>query len=414
MSTDPYASHLQKAEALLAQGEVVKAGQVWQAILKREPGHPAALRGLLEVRSRLRALPPGPADPAPDPAPDAGAGLEGWLAEGCVLYDLGQLEEALGKWDQVLAVAPDHALARAYAEGVRRELAEAPGAPLVPAPPTPEPLVEVGLAPAARIALVEDPGTAPSAPAEVRLPAALVQPAPPQREGFPVATRLQAAADRVPWIRNRRTLAWVLGGTALALGVLVLLNGYRRDLALRAEVRAAKALALAPAAGDVPAADLGETADAIAQEAESVQSIDPVRAFLRAETLTLRDPADAAAVQRLERMRKGLAGGGGEATLEAYLRHLQQGNLEAAGRVMDSLLRAQPGDADLRARAVRLHLALCSAHAAQARWDEAREDLLRGRALLPGDRTWQARLRLLDHLRTLPKAQQAAWTPLLG
>ncbi|HLP31013.1 MAG TPA: hypothetical protein VK150_06600, partial [Geothrix sp.] len=89
-------------------------------------------------------------------------------------------------------------------------------------------------------------------------------------------------------------------------------------------------------------------------------------------------------------------------------------DLEAALKVMDALLRAQPGDADLRARAARLHLALCAAHAGQAKWDEAREDLLRGRALFPSDKTWQARLKLLDRVKTLPKPQQAAWIPLLG
>ena len=101
-------------------------------------------------------------------------------------------------------------------------------------------------------------------------------------------------------------------------------------------------------------------------------------------------------------------------SLPEFQKHLQNGDLEAATKVMDALLRAQPGDEDLRARAARLHLALCSAHAAQAKWDEAREDLFRGRALFPRDKTWQARLTLLERVKALPKAQQAGWIPLLG
>ena len=116
----------------------------------------------------------------------------------------------------------------------------------------------------------------------------------------------------------------------------------------------------------------------------------------------------------LEKARAGLAGGVTGASLPEFKKHLQNGDLEAALKVMDTLLRAQPGDADLRARAGRLNLALCSAHASQAKWDEAREDLLRGRALFPADKTWQTRLRLLERVKTLPKNQQAAWIPLLG
>ena len=81
---------------------------------------------------------------------------------------------------------------------------------------------------------------------------------------------------------------------------------------------------------------------------------------------------------------------------------------------MEALLRAQPEDPDLKARAGRLHLAFCEAHASQGKWDEAAEDLRRGRALFPSVKSWQARLNLVERLKTLPKSQQAAWLPLLG
>ena len=102
------------------------------------------------------------------------------------------------------------------------------------------------------------------------------------------------------------------------------------------------------------------------------------------------------------------------ASLPEFQKHLQNGDLEAALRVMDALLRAQPGDMDLRARAARLHLVLCSAHASQAKWDAAQEDLLRGRALFPSDKSWQIRLKLLEHVKALPKNQQTVWIALLG
>ena len=101
-------------------------------------------------------------------------------------------------------------------------------------------------------------------------------------------------------------------------------------------------------------------------------------------------------------------------SLPEFQKHLQNGDLEAARKVMDALLRAQPDDVGLRARAGRLHLTLCFAHASQTKWDEAEEDLLRGRALFPADKTWQVRLKLLEKVKALPKNQHPAWIPLLS
>ncbi|MFZ1377767.1 MAG: hypothetical protein WAS25_14345, partial [Geothrix sp.] len=87
MTTDPYAPYLRQADDLFAQGEVVKAGQIWQAILKQQPTHLEAREHLLAVKQHLLALreaeaaaqaaPPEPesrptavAAPEPPPAPE--------------------------------------------------------------------------------------------------------------------------------------------------------------------------------------------------------------------------------------------------------------------------------------------------------------------------------------------------------
>ncbi len=192
------------------------------------------------------------------------------------------------------------------------------------------------------------------------------------------------------------------------------MHSYRKDQDLKEEVRNAKAAALAPVAQQAQAPDLAESPDAIRQEAEATLATDPLRAYLRAETLLRMIPGDSAGAQLLEKARLGLAGGVTGASLPEFQKHLQSGNLEAASKVIDALLRAQPDNADLRSRAGRLQQTLCFDHASQAKWDEAREDLLRGRALFPNDRTWQARLKLLEHVKALPKAEQASWIPLLS
>ncbi|HEU4952768.1 MAG TPA: tetratricopeptide repeat protein, partial [Holophagaceae bacterium] len=197
MAPDPYARYLQQAEELFSAGDVVRAGQIWQAILKQVPDHGPAREGLFRVKAALDAqvagqaaeaaaraeadtaarkaeadaahrratdssvelpayqepevalapaIPAAPAPlPVPEPAPEPPAPLEATaiyvpesapapvaamdedtqdklLREGCTLYDMGQVEDALRKWDQLLAAVPDHAMALQYAQGARREL----------------------------------------------------------------------------------------------------------------------------------------------------------------------------------------------------------------------------------------------------------------------------------------------------
>ncbi|HJW73332.1 MAG TPA: tetratricopeptide repeat protein [Geothrix sp.] len=613
MTPDPYAPYLRQADELFAQGQVVKAGQIWQAILKQQPSHSEARERLLQLKQQLLAQreqelvnpaaqaapepepspePPPPAPPAlakedvvPSPAPvearstspqpespapisvpsDSGepapskAGEEldpdRLLREGCTLYDMGQLSDALQKWEQVLALDPHHALARSYANGVRREqglppleesrasapveavpfgadddlnkllreavqlfdmglteeaiskwervlvidpqrhevegylrdarkeLAERPPAPS-PAPPGPagtnEPLdlklrqaehllalqrheeaaftfqQALSLAPGHPAALAglercRKPAQASSArspqpapvkaaasaleldpqgriamaivsegtlgvlePGAVAPPASLTQTRSAPRRGLALPSGFDEVLERMPWLKNPKVMG-AIGGSVLVLGtVLFLLRGYLRDQELQRAVVAARASALAPLAKQTQVQDLSETPKAIREEAESALGTDPLRAYLRATTLAARAPEDAAAAQLLEKARAGLPGGVAGASLPEYQRHLQNGDLEAAAKVMDALLRAAPGDEDLRARAARLQLLLCTAHVGQGKWSEAADDLQRGRALNPDDKTWQARLHLLDRVKTMPKEQQAGWISLLG
>jgi tetratricopeptide (TPR) repeat protein len=615
MMPDPYAPHLRQADDLFARDEIVKAGQIWQAILKQQPTHTEARERLLIVKQRLLALreaeaaaaappPPPPIPPVPPipepsfpppeamaapvapppvapepvlpepvparpilpepvptpdapPVPEPARVITGTLdperlvAHGCTLYDMGQTEDALHKWEQALALDPAHALARGYANGVRRELGLPPlEAPAAAAPvaleshaqdedidkllreavqlydmgleeeaiskwervlvlephrhevegylrqarvevansrtpaPAPEPAAAstptgpealdlklrqaehlltlqrheeaaftfqqaLGLdpgnaralqglercrKPTGRTAPTEDPRPAPvvtldsrgriamavdeasyaDEPQGVEPPAALLKATPAPREGLSLPERFRGAVEQMPWLKNPIVLALVGGGLLVLLAGSAIVHSYRKDQALKEDVSAARAAAVAPVAQQAQVPDLAESPAALRQEAEATLGTDPLRAYLRAETLVARNPGDAAGPQLLEKARAGLPGGVTGASLAEFQKHLQNGDLEAAARVMDALLRAQPGDGDLRARAARLHLTLCSAHAAQGKWDEAQEDLFRGRALFPGDRTWLARLKLLDRVKTLPKAKQAEWLSLLG
>ncbi|HJW43896.1 MAG TPA: hypothetical protein VJ463_05545, partial [Geothrix sp.] len=535
MTPDPYAPYLRQADELFARGEIVKAGQIWQAILKQQPGHGEARERLIAVRQRLielreaeEAAQAAATPPAPPPAPEAAPGPsltpspepqaeppapvmaadarstaperpvpppaaqvitgsldpDRLLAEGCTLYDMGQIEDALRKWEGVLALDPAHALARGYANGARRELGlaalEAPAAPApaateahaadedidkllreavqlydmglveeaiskwervltlephrhevegylrqarvevtqAPAPaPSPvaaassteaealdlklrqaehlltlqrheeaaftfqqalrlapgnaralqglercrkpaartefgtetasQPTQIVTLDAQGRIAMAVDEAVA-TEPRGVEPPAALLKAAPAPREGLSIPERFQEATKRLPWLKNSRLLAGAGGGLLAVLLILGFVHSYRKDQALKDEVRAARAAAVAPVAQQAQAPDLAESPEAIRQEAETALGIDPLRAYLRAETLVTRQAGDAAGAQLLEKARAGLPGGATGASLPEFQKHLQNGDLEAALKVMDALLRAQPGDADLR------------------------------------------------------------------
>lgn len=617
MSQDPYAPYLRQADDLFSKGELVKAGQIWQAILKQAPQHVEARGRLLQVKQRLLALqaeaagaaaPPPPAPgpaapeavasepmgstaaegasgaapvpppqptpppeptsvpaPAPPPAPPVPPPArvpagdldpDRLLNEGCTLFDMGQVEDALRKWEQLLALEPGHRLAREYANGARRDLGlppleapapevssgpgatideedvdkllreavqlydiglveeavskwervlaadpgrldvkayleqarselghppTGPAAPAAPAAPPrpagldpgmldlklrqadhllslqrheeaaftfqqalaldpgnaraldglercrptrprppaqapePTPAPAVSRDPQGRIAMVEDPDrTLITDPPAVAPPASLVKAAPAPRQGLAIPDRVHSLTERLPWLGEPKVLAMIGGGVLVLLLGGGILHRYRKDQALKEAVQAARSAALGPISQQAQAPDLAETPTAIREEAQSALDTDPLRAYLRAATLVRRDPADAAAARLLEKARAALPGGVVGASLAEYQKHLQSGDLDAAAQVMDALLRATPDDADLRARAGRLELALCTAHAAQGRWDDAALDLQRGRALFPDDKGWQARLKLLDQVRAMPKAQRGDWIALLG
>lgn len=612
MAADPFAQHLDRARALFGNGEVLQAGQIWQAILKKQPDHPEARAGLVRVKRWMEArkaqeTPPAPtaapaepslaparvykstvpykpvqpaeteadapAPPAPPPPrpvlqhSDDLEPVERLLKEGCTLYDMGQAEDALLKWEQILAQDPGHALALEYIAQARMELGfDVPVQPPQPAPATYTParvapeellrrasqLYEMGsleqsistleqilegnpdnqdakvflrlaqrelaestppvhAAPPAIYAAVPQPPPAPAPappelptrPAEaaavsrssapvalpargsdaleqklgqgerllqlgrfeeagfafqmalsmapndsraaeglrksyngaqsdtalpaadatlpgipsakpVQPPAALTTPAPPVRTGPALPRGLQDLAEH-PLLTSNRFLA---GGATLvvllAIGIQAL-QKYRRDDQLRSAVARARENAVAPAAQSTQTLDLDESVAALRQEADAVMAFDPVRAYHRAKELLRRDAADAVAAALQEKAKAALlADPVPGVSLTEFQRLLNSGDLEGAERAVDALLRAKPDDPDLILRAARLERVLAGLHASKGEWAEAKTALQKGRAFFPEEKSWQARIHLLDRIQAMPKAEHAGWLPFLG
>ena len=649
MAGDIYAAHLERAKVLFGQGEVLQAGQIWQAILKKQPEHAEARAGLLQVKRWMDARKPPeapapppavaaaeppavapepdlvplaerlaspttrvhkstvpykpfkptepesvsvdePPEPEPEPPATTNYGsdelepVERLLKEGCTLYDMGQAEDALLKWEQILVQDPHHALALAYIAQARRELgydlSEIPviasqsyPAPVAAAPVEPEEMIrrasqlyemgslEEAIASLEKILEVDPQHTdaqrflllarrelaestppmhAPPAPsyatpavpqplpqmpsyaaptvhqpvpapamAEPR-PKALEPPAPSRtggttiqpgraasdtleqklsqgerllllgrleeatfafqmalslapddlraREGLqrasegsrtavlpPVEATLSGVAPKpvlppasvtTPASASRqgpelpRTLQdlsqhpvlgstkFLVGGAVLVvvLGVgLQLLQKQRKDEQLRVAVANARQSAVAPLSLTGQTIDLTESAATLRQEADSVLALDPVRAYHRAKELLRRDSADPVAAVLQEKAKAALlADPVPGVSLTEFQRLLGAGDLEGAERAVDALLRAKPEDPDLLQRAARLERVLAGLHASKGEWNEAKTALQKGRALFPGDKSWQARLHLLERIQAMPKAEHPSWLPFLG
>lgn len=171
---DPFATHLQRAQDLFQAGEVIAAGQIWQAVLRKNPTHAGARACLVHVKNWLDerqkagdpvvlaaqnqgsvdldavsspgrapsrptpkaspsptppSLPPAPpvltapAPASPPKAPAEDIDIDLLIRQGSTLFDMDQIEDALARWEEVLRVEPNHHLALEYVASARRELA---------------------------------------------------------------------------------------------------------------------------------------------------------------------------------------------------------------------------------------------------------------------------------------------------
>jgi hypothetical protein len=228
------------------------------------------------------------------------------------------------------------------------------------------------------------------------------------RAGPEVSTLIR---DRAWWKRNPLILGAVAG---FVLGTLLALWQVRqRDARLQQAVKSAREEALTPKPQGDTIADLLETPAAIRSEGESILNEDPVRAYHRALHLLRLNPSDPAGAQLLERAKAAMLTppAANPADLQ---KQIAAGDLDAAALTAHHLLMAAPEDPVLIGRNLRLNAALAQAQAGRENWSEAREALRRCRALAPQDPAWQARLKLLDALQTMPKGERVAWITMLG
>lgn len=397
---------IREGTQLYDMGMTVEATQKWEQALIMAPEHPDAA-GYLAMAQRdaerhATAPPPtaGTARPAAPSAPKPFAAQEELLKKAERLLQQGRADEAAFLFQQVVDEAPHNFRALQglhQAQGLKAaqeahhahpappaaDMEEAPEAEPLPAAPPPD--------------LITAPATT--------------------RKGVEVPELLRQTLKEVPApLKRPAVLAGIAGGILLLnLGVWGI-NRYRREVRLKESVESFRVAALQTVARSVQIPSLAETPGAIRQEAESMLSEDPLRALYRAQEAARLEPTDPATAQLVERARAALASG--EAPPAGSAKELDKlldaGELDQAARILRTLLRQTPDDEALKARYARLCLALAQIHASKERWGDAQDALRQGRALYPGDRAWQVRLILLEHLRGLSGQDRAAWVQALG
>jgi tetratricopeptide (TPR) repeat protein len=421
---------------LFDMGQLEDALKKWEQILAHDPGHALARAYVQDARKDLGlplledgARPVVAAVEAEAAAPQAVAGgederIERLIQDGVQLYDMGMLEEAKGKWQQVLDLSPGHKDAADYLTMAKRDLAPPPSRPApVPAPASQEmsgrdfPGLQSRVqqnAPAPLELVLEEPTPPPAEPATpVTPPPALTAGTQKVRKGLNLPELLKQVALPA-WMASP---AFILGTIA---GLVILLFGsffflrHRKDKALREAVAAFRASAVSPVARDSEIANLQQSPEEIRQEAQSALGDDALLAYLRAKECLRLDPGDAAAAQLLDRAKGDLAKGAQAASLGDFEKQLKDRDLEAADHTLTGLLSQSPDDVVLRERAVRLYGALVQAYASKEQWTEAEAHLRRARAMFPTDRSWSAKLRLLAHVQSLPRSERASWIQMLG
>ncbi|HNX94118.1 MAG TPA: hypothetical protein PKL14_03065 [Holophaga sp.] len=433
---------------LYDMGQPEDALRKWEQLLAIDPGHALAQAYAQDARKEL-GLPPveagGPVAPIAEPmeADAHGTALEanaGWgaeasadleqldriLREGVQLYDMGMAQEATDKWRQILETVPDHPDALAYLAMAERD-AQRPAPAAVPPPPppayqppsrpaAPPPQIQVAEIPAPAIEPRPEPSEGPESSPAAAPPQALTKPVPaaPVRKGVDLPQALQSVS--LPsWLASPKVILFSIVGLVCVIVGSASYHQWHKEVLLRRAVESSRLEALAPVARSAQVFSLQETPESIRKEAEKTLGEEPLIAYYRAQEGVRLNPTDPAAVQLFERAKAGLAAAtSASANLKEFDRQIENGDLDAASRIIGQLLAQTPEDGDLKARAGRLYRYMSQLHATKEHWQDASDCLRRGRAMFPFDKSWNSRLKLLEQVQAMSKADRAPWIQLLG
>jgi uncharacterized protein HemY len=209
-------------------------------------------------------------------------------------------------------------------------------------------------------------------------------------------------------------LGLIVGGVVLIVGSIAF-RQWRKEVQLKESIASFRQEALAPVARGSQAVNLALTPAELLKDGKQALDDEPVISYCCAQELLRMNPTDPAAAQLLENAKSAMATmASGTATLADYQKQIQDGDLDSAQKTIRILLAQNPEDAAMKQRAARLYLGLCQIYASKERWQDAADSLRKGRAMFPADKSWNARMKLLEKLQEMGRAERASWIQLLG
>jgi tetratricopeptide (TPR) repeat protein len=463
---------LRKGCSLYDSGALTEALEAWEKVLAIEPGHYLALSYTRGVRKELGlpvadglqpprdtgSLPEMQAPPARQaevpiaqtaPISEDQAKIIAVIERGSQLYKVGNIEGAVSAWESALAADPGNVLAKGYLTTARKDLKARPAVLPPPLPneahpsrpaefdpfgqaATEEPPAEQaqqknddlkqtgssekaiqipGIGIGSPIATIRPIGVKKNAPAQ--MPSMITSNQDPKRQGPAFSKEIK----KLPLLsRLASPLSFIL---TFGLILLLAAGGFwlvssKKDALLKATQTAIKDGAIRSAQQSVKTINLPLTTEELKSQAKSAMNNNPLRAYMLVQEIIARDPADSSAAKLLDQAHQAMATlpkGGTDADLN---RLMASGNLDGAAALLEARLRQNPNNLRAREDLARLCLLQARANSKQGNWGIARSRLLMGAALFPKDLTWQARLKLLEHLQSISKEEQQHWTEMLG
>jgi len=201
----------------------------------------------------------------------------------------------------------------------------------------------------------------------------------------------------------------------LLVSALSAIRFIRKDALLEAARAAIREDAIKHAGRSAKAEVLVPTVDGLCREARSLLHSDPLRAYLLAHEALKMDRLGADAPRLMDDARRAMAERPQPPPPPGnFARLMASGDLGGAARLLEAQLRLNPDDRKVCENLARVSLLIARGCARKGDWEGARSRILLGHALFPGDLEWQARLRLLDHLRSAQEEERLHWLGLLG
>jgi len=391
------APQIEKGSQLYKTGKIVEAIAAWESALSMDPSR-TLVKGYLamaweDLDGRHQPSPVGITPKKREPSGGPAMPEFGWQDEAAGAADA----SGIAPHSTTLAIAVD-------ANGLEAD-AQAAGGPDLDSPPKPET--------PSRARQPQGPAAPPRESAPTKMPAIIIEdqaqtrqgPGLPQKlHGVPFLSRLFTPTA----VKVASILIFVLAGaTAWAAWA-------RRDALLRATQATIVGEAIKAASRSIKDVSLSQSADELKSEARSAMSSDPLMAYLFVQELVSRDPNDTSPAKMLEQAKQAMAAAP-KAKADGDLgRLLSDGAIDDAEALLKSMLMQSPNNIRARENLARVCLMQARHLVANGQWGKARARLLMGAALYPRDPSWQARIKFLESIQSLPKEDHARWAEMLG